>query len=498
MPQTDAAPREAYEISEAIAVAGPTTTLEEVLQTAPDDVRERVERMLVEATARGDDPTLVPLHIIRPGIGRGKGRHLYEADMLEQHASIFRGWRQYVDHLSEAARKALGGLPRSVRDLGGRIVESWWDGSVPPDEKNGWGQGAIVGLSRPVPYIGDLVKSDPELIEASISARATSVRPGKDNTWIVEGIEPRGTVDWVTEAGAGGRVAAALQEARVEDFEESLYGGLTLDELAEHRPDLVEEAKATDDDGDGDDEEEEMVKELLPKFKGNRAMAVKAARRKLARKQMGESQEGEDDVPLTAEALREALSTDEGQELLDELLEARIDSAVAEKVQEILPEKIEEALEEEREMFRIEARADADRQLQLRDLRDQAVEQIAESKLPAEFQEVVRGKFALNDSGPAPGLDVIDEVNDRGEVVKTASQVLQESVSQEIEAQRRLLAAANPTRVQAPPTQSTKDGEEKEVQEGEERKPTSTGSPLTDMVLQEAGFDSEALDKVYG
>lgn len=507
MPQL---PREALEISEAIAVSRPGS-LEEVLQSAPDDVRQRVDQLL---EAAGGDTTLVPLHIIRPGVGKGKGRHLYEANVLSRDAHVFRGWRQYVDHLSEAARKALGGLPRSVRDLGGRIVESWWDPNVPADEEKGWGQGAVVGLSRPVPYIGDLVKSDPDLIEASISARATNVHPGKDNTWVVEGIQPTGgSVDWVTEAGAGGRVAAALQEARVEDFEATLYEGLTIEELTDHRPDLIEAAKTASDSEDagdgGNDELEELTKKLLPKFKGNRAMAAKAAKAQLAREQSGAQEsrnaelEGEEDVPITPESLREALQTDEGQELLDELLGDRVERAAEEKLTEMLPGKVEEALEEERELIRVEARADSDRQLQLRDLRDEAEQLIAESRLPKAFQDVVRAKFTLADKGPTPDLDVIDEYDDKGEVVKTASQVLTEAVSREIDAQRELLAAANPTRVKAGPTQAQKDSElEEGEKEGEEKEKDkqerSTGSPLTDMVLAEAGFDPSTLDKVYG
>src|SRR5262252_4192953 len=110
----------------------------------PEDLQEaRVQRLLdsgldlEEATAREEQERskLVPVHILRPCLGKGRGRHIYEADMLQENAHKFAGWRQFIDHLSPEARRAAKGLPRSIRDLGGRIVESYWDGNVPADDK---------------------------------------------------------------------------------------------------------------------------------------------------------------------------------------------------------------------------------------------------------------------------------------------------------------------------------------------------------------------------
>jgi hypothetical protein len=63
-----------------------------------------------------DEKGRVPLHIIRPGIGKGRGRHLYEARMLEEAAPTFAGWKQFLNHLSPEAKKAAAGLPRDIRD----------------------------------------------------------------------------------------------------------------------------------------------------------------------------------------------------------------------------------------------------------------------------------------------------------------------------------------------------------------------------------------------
>jgi hypothetical protein len=191
-----------------------TLELREAMYTLPRDSVEfpeelqeqRVQRLvdrglpLEEATAaeESERSKLLPIHILRPCVGKGRGRHIYEANMLQENAHKFAGWRQYIDHLSPEARRAAKGLPRSIRDLGGRIVESYWDPNVPEDPTTGFGPGAIVGWSLPTPFIRELAENDPELVEASISANATGVQPTMRDgrrAWLVEGIEEKGTVD---------------------------------------------------------------------------------------------------------------------------------------------------------------------------------------------------------------------------------------------------------------------------------------------------------------
>ena len=258
----------------------------------------QLRESVVMMEADSAEPGTILLTILRPCIGKGKGRHIYEADMLEREAHKFAGWRQYVDHLSPEARKAAKGLPRSVRDLGGRITESWWDPNVPADPERGFGQGAVVGRAKPTPFIRELIESDPELIEASISANATGVRPVQrdgQRAWMVEGIEPKGSVDYVTEAGAGGRVVE-LMEAAYEEGGMDLFESMTDEEfiayVEEVRPHLitVEEADASADTAEdakdgGDDELEETIKALMAKNpKLPRALAERMAKRSLANK----------------------------------------------------------------------------------------------------------------------------------------------------------------------------------------------------------------------
>lgn len=494
---TGAAP---LEISEAIASVAVPLDLEEVLTSAPADVQERMRR-LMEADAGAAD-TLKPLYVIRPGIGRGKGRHLYEADMLKRDAGVFKGWRMYVDHLSESARKALNGLPRSIRDLGGRLVESWWDPDVPEDSAKGFGKGAVVGISRPVPYVKELIEHDPDLIEASIAARATGVSPrrvGSEQVWVVEGFEPKGSVDWVTEGGAGGKVVSLIEALyEGDDRDAQLFDSMSDEDVAQYlrtsRPELAAELLEGNGNGDGSQDEvlEAKVTELMGKGL-SREMAMRAAKRSLG--EAGKPNEGDDDVPVTIDDLREAFATDDGKALLEELVGPLVEERAGELLKERLPEAIEEALDEERELLMLESRADVERANQLRDMRDEAHRMIAESRLPERFQQEAKEKFVLSEGVPTPALDILDELDDQGNVVKAAEELLAEAVTAEIERQRELLAAANPTRVRTPVARKKSgDGDD----DGEEKTPKSTGSAKTDALLEEAGIDRESFETIYG
>jgi hypothetical protein len=192
----------------------------------------------------------VNIHVIRPTIGQGLGRHKYTADMLRENAEVFSGWKMYIDHQSPEAKKAAGGLPRSIHDLGGRILESYWDESVPAEGR--YGQGAVVARVKPVGQVKKLIEEDPELLEASIRAKATEVHPEVvegEQVWVVEGISqsPPGSVDWVTEGGAGGRVADLIEGLVVEDViepEVPAEGGDQVKQLEEALRDPNSEATA--------------------------------------------------------------------------------------------------------------------------------------------------------------------------------------------------------------------------------------------------------------
>lgn len=350
----------------------------------------------------------VPVVVIRPGIGKGKGKHLYEASMLKDNAHKFAGWRQFVNHQSPEAKKAAAGLPRDVRDLGGRITESWWDPNFPADPAKGHDQGAVLGLSKPVPFIRELIESDPQILEASIAASATGVRPvTRDNqkVWLVEGIQDRGSVDWVTEAGAGGRVAPLLEAAYAseDDMDSALLESLTDDEfvqhMRDHRPHLnIAEAAA-------------------PPEPTNEGGAV----------------------PITPEALQEALAAQPN--LIIEALQRSSDA------QDFLRGLMEATIEQEREVIRAEVRSETQREIALRDMRDVAHGLIRESKLPASWQSGLVDRYTLVEGLPTSALDIADEVDGEGKVTKDAMTALREAVNSDIAAEQAKLREASPTRV---------------------------------------------------
>lgn len=328
-----------------------------------------------------DDDGLVTIHIIRPTVGKGRGNHKYTPEMLQENAHKFTGWKMYIDHQSPAAKKAQAGLPRSIRDMGGRIVESAWDPTVPAEGR--YGQGAVVGKVRPVGVVKQLIEEDPELLEASIRAKATDVTPATENgeqVWVVEGIRdtPPGSVDWVSEGGAGGRVVADLIEA------------------------LIDEADAPDPD---------------------------------------DTPEGGDEVADLLEALRDEDS--DASKAITDLVEAKVN----ERVDELKADherELEEAREEGKREGTAEADrkiALTSMKEKAHDLIEAAaLPEVISTRLKGDYA-------LGSDGAPTPKLDVEDRLDDSDNVTKPAMDLLTEAVQADIDEQRELLAALNPAKV---------------------------------------------------
>lgn len=402
----------------------------------------------------------VLVHVIRPGVGKGRGRHVYEAAMLEEHAPMFAGkplinrteagkpWKMYADHRAPEAKKAAGGLPRSLRDVAGIIKESWWDADVPPDPAGGFGQGAVVARVKPVPWVRELIETDPELVETSISAQATSVRAvTRDNqrAWLVEGIRPRGSVDFVTEAGAGGRVAPLL-EGFAEDS-----GGMAgelleaMDDedfreyLAETRPELLEAIRSDEPNKPTpteDDDVAEITKEAL-------AEALAAS----------------------PNLLVDALSGDAGKAALHELVEGEVAEVNS------------------------RAQATVSRVIALARLERTAHELIEATKLPDSWKAGLKERYTLLETGePTEALDVFDETGEFGQVTKSAREVLREALEADITIEQTKLRAARPTVVRG---QGGRDAELQEAaDEGKPAPPIKDASKTTwGKYLKQNGVD---------
>lgn len=201
--------------------------------------------------------------IIRPCVSRGKQIRglppIYTPRMLAEHADVFANWPMFMDHLREEIAEELTELleakGRSIRDLGGRVVRSWWDPELrlAEDEERGFEAGGVVARVLPQPPIRAMLEADPELLHLSIAAWPTGAKLGEragKRGYLIEGIRrtPPGSVDWVLRGGAGGRPLAEDERLAV-SLVESFYapqrpGGhvstekniaeMTLPELREH------------------------------------------------------------------------------------------------------------------------------------------------------------------------------------------------------------------------------------------------------------------------
>jgi hypothetical protein len=306
---------------------------------------------------------------------------------------------------------------------------------------------------KAVPVIQDLLRVDKRLVEASINATATGVKParvGGEKVWIVEGIEAKGSVDWVTEAGAGGRVAEVL-EARIQ---EGNYVGDALDTLDDdsfaewmkgHRVELTEafkkkeppaadpdDSEKNDDDKDPEDELEKMIAKLVKQGK-SRAQAEAMAKVSVAKMKESTHQEGDEVADISTETLVEALASEQAQTMISEAISSALPEAIRSlnlgaEVQSL----VEARLDEDREVFKAEADARARRGNQVRDLRDHAHNKIDESSLHPRLKESVKMQFDLVEGAPTPALDLVDDEDADGKVVKTAEQKLDEALQSAI------------------------------------------------------------------
>lgn len=170
--------------------------------------------------------------VIRPCISRGRSirgyQPIYEGQMLAEHASVFKGWPMYSDHLSEqlaeAFMEALQEKGRSIKDLGGRLAETWYDPDLvmEGDDDAGYRKGGVVGWVHPQPWVREMLNADRQVLHTSINAWPTKVKVGRAS-WdtakkgaVIEGIraKPMGSVDFVFRGGAGGRPLAVSEEDR--------------------------------------------------------------------------------------------------------------------------------------------------------------------------------------------------------------------------------------------------------------------------------------------
>lgn len=172
----------------------------------------------------------LPVTIIQPGFNKSKKRY-YPAEMLKRDFKVFEGMKMFVDHSTVTQDRSRP--EGSVRDWGGNLSKLWVDG-------DGTIRGEAAIIDEQLKLKLKNLREHKQLPTMGISIRA--IGEGHETeiegqrTLLVERLLKGRSVDFVTYAGAGGQVEA-IESQETDEGDVDL---LTLTQLRERRPDLVE------------------------------------------------------------------------------------------------------------------------------------------------------------------------------------------------------------------------------------------------------------------
>lgn len=197
------------------------------------DVHEWVD--LTEAQLDQDSYTVRGARIIKAGWSLNE--RYYPDDVLSASAPIWEGVKAYADHPS---KEDLRNRPeRSVRDLVGVYAN--------PQHRNGatYSDLKVLGEARTWlwPLIQETMSTGTPVVGLSINALGSAKKgeaEGKKGI-IVEAITHANSVDVVTTPAAGGGFTALT--ASDDGWSRAVMGTMTIDELREARPDLIDVLK---------------------------------------------------------------------------------------------------------------------------------------------------------------------------------------------------------------------------------------------------------------
>lgn len=192
-----------------------------------------LEAQAADATGKVWDVTL-----IKPGWSRnGPPRDFYYGkEVLAEAVSLYEGAKAYADHPTETEQKERP--ERSVRDLVG-----WYEGIQPAAD--GSLKGQLHLYDSAVPWLAPILRERPQALGLSHNAlgKARMGEAEGRKGRVVDSIGAVESVDIVTKAAAGGSVDRLVASIREGDTDVDLKD-LTLDQLKESRPDLVQGIEA--------------------------------------------------------------------------------------------------------------------------------------------------------------------------------------------------------------------------------------------------------------
>lgn len=427
--------------------------------------------------------------IIRPCQSKGRAirglQPIYEPKMLSEHAAVFTGWPMYLDHMSEELAEAISQFlqerGRSIKDLGGRVLRSFYDPTVTmeSDEENGYRKGAVVGEIVPQKIVREMLEEDPLALAVSINAWPTKARVGTAS-WnsslkgaVIEGIrsKPMGSVDFVPRGGAGGRILSEEEIAREVSLLESAYTAARDDEQPTRK--------------------ERPVKKKLSEMSEKEIAALTPE---------GLAEALREENPTLAESLAEGNGNGNGNGASTDkpLTQADLDRALNEQRTALVEEfgSTEEAAEE-----MVEER------MEYRELAEHAkseINKLQKAGLPAEYCAEIAKNYIVVNGQPRAGLAVQEREGEDGATL-SKKEVITESIKADALTACRLIEAAGGTPRVKGLGPSGKNDDDADDGGGKEKKKTlREGTALYDFMRESGDIsgdpekDGKKLTEVFG
>ena len=197
------------------------------------DLHESID--LTEATLDHEKHIIKNATIIKSGWSLNN--KYYADDMLAKHTHVWEGLRSYADHPSKDEQKNRP--ERSVRDILGI-----WE-NVRHESPATKGDFKLLGNEWLWPLIVETVEMGKPIVASSINALGQTSKGEIDGRkgLIVEAITHGNSVDIVTDAGAGGGFVGASLTASDDGWTRAVLDSVSIDELREARPDVIEALK---------------------------------------------------------------------------------------------------------------------------------------------------------------------------------------------------------------------------------------------------------------
>lgn len=243
---------------------------------------------LKEASYNSETGELEEVVIIEAGTNEHKRRH-YPVAVVEKSASSFSGLKMYLNHPTSREEKERP--ERNIKDWASTITEAWYD--------NGKAMGNVAVHDQWLrERLADSVAREHIGLSINTSGRISygTVR-GKEMQIVEEILVERqngpGSVDWVTEAGARGRVSKLLKESNQKEEKTMDLKEATFEDLKRDNPTLMESVTEHIKNDLGKDVEGKKkdveLKEAQNKVKTFEAKELKEANQKLIETGLKES-----------------------------------------------------------------------------------------------------------------------------------------------------------------------------------------------------------------